>query len=367
MCPATIVLGHKPNVSHFQPIGCRAYVLRKDLKRADKAEFRTHIGYLLGYDSTNTFRIWVPKLNRVIRTRDVLFDRNHMYKDDERQSLTTEERDYIEVLDIPAPEERVDVDELLHLFQARQHRLRKQHEQHNTETARRDENTQTVAEDSNVVDNSDDSMDTFTDEQELASDQLRQESDTLSGGVKECVPLLSPPTTCSSTLEPDQEPRRAQVPGGWGDEDLQEQQETQSPPSEHQPSLTAVPTRRTNTAPRRNEIDSNFSAENILNTEGRSTRSRVPTNRDDNQQRENTTRKRPNAPETLLTYYSTFFTQVLEPPQPDPDLIGQKTQGPATTASKPKLHRERLSPLPDRYKDVWTHEFCDEWKIAMQK
>src|SRR5216117_4081075 len=35
---------------------------------------RAHIGYLVRYDSTNIFRIWIPHQGKVISTRDVLFD-----------------------------------------------------------------------------------------------------------------------------------------------------------------------------------------------------------------------------------------------------------------------------------------------------
>ena len=35
---------------------------------------RAHIGYLVRYDSTNIFRIWIPYKGKVISTRDVIFD-----------------------------------------------------------------------------------------------------------------------------------------------------------------------------------------------------------------------------------------------------------------------------------------------------
>ena len=37
------------------------------------------IGYFVGYDFTNVFRIWIPSRNKVIRTRDVEFDHNAIY------------------------------------------------------------------------------------------------------------------------------------------------------------------------------------------------------------------------------------------------------------------------------------------------
>jgi len=46
-------------------------------------ENRTYIGYLVGYDSSNIFRIWVPHRKRVIRARDVNFDETKRYNPDE--------------------------------------------------------------------------------------------------------------------------------------------------------------------------------------------------------------------------------------------------------------------------------------------
>ncbi|KAM4067965.1 reverse transcriptase (RNA-dependent DNA polymerase) [Hirsutella rhossiliensis] len=43
-------------------------------KRLQKLDPRAYIGYLVGYNSTNIFRIWIPHLKKVISTRDVIFD-----------------------------------------------------------------------------------------------------------------------------------------------------------------------------------------------------------------------------------------------------------------------------------------------------
>src|SRR2546429_6894816 len=40
---------------------------------------RAYIGYLVGYDSTNIYRIWVPSRNIVLSTRDVIFDESRLY------------------------------------------------------------------------------------------------------------------------------------------------------------------------------------------------------------------------------------------------------------------------------------------------
>jgi hypothetical protein len=53
-----------------------AQLKRNRLQRFDP---RAWIGYLVGCGSTNIFRIWVPQLNRVIRTRDVTFNEDEVF------------------------------------------------------------------------------------------------------------------------------------------------------------------------------------------------------------------------------------------------------------------------------------------------
>lgn len=44
---------------------------------------RAHIGYLVGHDSRNVYRIWIPSKKRVIRTRDVTFDHKSFWAPDD--------------------------------------------------------------------------------------------------------------------------------------------------------------------------------------------------------------------------------------------------------------------------------------------
>ncbi|KAG5287253.1 repeat set, removed, reverse transcriptase-domain containing protein, Ty1/Copia family of RNase HI [Histoplasma ohiense] len=66
--------------AHLHAYRCRAYtkIPNEILNRnqSQKLDPRAHIGYLVSYDSTNIFRIWIPHLDRVIRTRDVIFNEN---------------------------------------------------------------------------------------------------------------------------------------------------------------------------------------------------------------------------------------------------------------------------------------------------
>ena len=44
-----------------------------------KLEPHAHIGYLVGYDSTNIFWIWIPSKQKVISTCDVTFNETLFY------------------------------------------------------------------------------------------------------------------------------------------------------------------------------------------------------------------------------------------------------------------------------------------------
>jgi hypothetical protein len=98
--PYECVHGKQPSVAHFSQIGCKAYTLNKKLKKADKLESRTFVGYLVGYDSSNIFRIWLPKKNQVIRVRDVIFQRSSLYNDHEKAEKENIMQEEIEILNI---------------------------------------------------------------------------------------------------------------------------------------------------------------------------------------------------------------------------------------------------------------------------
>lgn len=75
-----VVRDRKPDQAHLKAYGCKAFALtieaQKKEKRLQRLNPKAFIGYLVGYDSTNIYRIWNPKLNRVVRTRDVIFNEN---------------------------------------------------------------------------------------------------------------------------------------------------------------------------------------------------------------------------------------------------------------------------------------------------
>jgi hypothetical protein len=94
----------KPHFAHLNVYGCKAYPLNHKIPRRSKLDPRAHIGHLVGYDSTNIFRIWIPSWNKVIRTWDVTFDENLFYDPstvDIGILLQEEVEDIIESLEIP--------------------------------------------------------------------------------------------------------------------------------------------------------------------------------------------------------------------------------------------------------------------------
>ena len=75
----------KPTLNHLKAYGCQSYVLIKSAgdpdrpKKRQKLQSKVHIGFLVGYESTNIYRIWIPHKKKVISARDILFDEEEFY------------------------------------------------------------------------------------------------------------------------------------------------------------------------------------------------------------------------------------------------------------------------------------------------
>ena len=74
-------LGHtiiKPDISHLRVYGCKAYAYIPEEVREREAHHklapRARIGYLIGYESTNIYRIWFPQLGQVRPEKNVAFN-----------------------------------------------------------------------------------------------------------------------------------------------------------------------------------------------------------------------------------------------------------------------------------------------------
>ncbi|KAJ5135505.1 uncharacterized protein N7515_004783 [Penicillium bovifimosum] len=69
----------KPDLSDLRIYGCKAYVRIHNIPKLSKLAPRAEVGYLVGYDASNIWRIWVPGKKRVIRARDVEFDETQFF------------------------------------------------------------------------------------------------------------------------------------------------------------------------------------------------------------------------------------------------------------------------------------------------
>ena len=81
-------------------------------KRLMKLNPRAHIGYLVGYDSTNIYRIWIPHKGIVISTRDVIFDEETFFKGkrtDLQDELIAELDTLIEKIKLPEAQTKNEV------------------------------------------------------------------------------------------------------------------------------------------------------------------------------------------------------------------------------------------------------------------
>ena len=57
--PFEMAYSKQPSIAHLRVYGCRAYALRPQIPRGDKLSPRALIGYLVGYDSSNIYRVWL--------------------------------------------------------------------------------------------------------------------------------------------------------------------------------------------------------------------------------------------------------------------------------------------------------------------
>jgi hypothetical protein len=101
------MLNPQPNIAHIRVYGCRAYPLipNEKIPRTQKLAPRAHIGYLVGYESTNIFRVWVPSKKKVIKTRDVTFNEQLFYNPTEidlASLLRREPEELVEVVEFPS-------------------------------------------------------------------------------------------------------------------------------------------------------------------------------------------------------------------------------------------------------------------------
>lgn len=79
LAKASGMQSQKPSLAHLRVYGCRAYVHIPNRPRLDKLEPKAEVGYLVGYESTNIFRIWIPSRDVIVASRDVTFSETIEY------------------------------------------------------------------------------------------------------------------------------------------------------------------------------------------------------------------------------------------------------------------------------------------------
>ena len=77
--PYKVAYGKPPSLTHMHIYGCKTYILDKRIKKGDKLAPCALIGYLVGYNLTNIYCIWILSFRKVIQTRDVTFEENSFY------------------------------------------------------------------------------------------------------------------------------------------------------------------------------------------------------------------------------------------------------------------------------------------------
>ena len=78
---------------HLKVYGCRVYIITSDAqlkkKRLNKLDPQAHINYLVGYNSTNIYRIWIPHKGIIISTKDIIFNEKTFF--DSKQTDITKD------------------------------------------------------------------------------------------------------------------------------------------------------------------------------------------------------------------------------------------------------------------------------------
>ncbi|KEY74410.1 hypothetical protein S7711_10259 [Stachybotrys chartarum IBT 7711] len=74
---------NRPKQQHLRAYGCKVYAMttasKKGSNRKQKLHPRSWIGYLVGYRSTNIYKVWNPLTGKVYNTRDVMFNEDEFF------------------------------------------------------------------------------------------------------------------------------------------------------------------------------------------------------------------------------------------------------------------------------------------------
>ena len=104
----------KPRLAHLKAYGCKAFAMTDDTHRGksrlQRLDPKGWIGYLVGYQASTIYRIWIPSLAKVISTRDVIFNEDEIFSgktedltDNLMHSTVSEIATYVQSIEIPPP------------------------------------------------------------------------------------------------------------------------------------------------------------------------------------------------------------------------------------------------------------------------
>ena len=77
--PYELAFGKPPNINYLKVYGYKVYALHYKIFKINKLKFRVKFGYLIDYESTNIYKIWIPATNKIIRIKNVTFDKSKLF------------------------------------------------------------------------------------------------------------------------------------------------------------------------------------------------------------------------------------------------------------------------------------------------
>lgn len=113
-----VVGPRKPLLRHLRAYGCKCFVLIKSRgdpnyrNKLRKLNSKAHIGFLVGYESTNIYRVWIPHKFKVISVRDVIFNEEEVWDGNRIQFTPVDIKELdeaIEIVQVPRSEEAEDI------------------------------------------------------------------------------------------------------------------------------------------------------------------------------------------------------------------------------------------------------------------
>ena len=81
MSPYEYITSNLPNLSYIRILGSLAYILVKEPKPKDLSN-KAEKGILVGFESSNNYLVYIPRINKVVNTRDIKIIEDLYYKDE---------------------------------------------------------------------------------------------------------------------------------------------------------------------------------------------------------------------------------------------------------------------------------------------